>query len=283
MAETESSWIKDVTDATFEQDVFEASRSRPVVVDFWAEWCQPCLMLKPLLEKAAAERDGGFLLAKCNTNETPKFAQEFGVQGIPAVYAVVDGEVVDFFTGVQPPEMLNQWLDGLASFQSMKEAEALVASDPAAAEELYLKLLDEREDNAQARIGLARALLAMNELEAARDEIAKLERRGFLEPEGEKVLAELHVREHADCDVAAAQQAAESNPDDLEAQIAWADAQAGQGQHQASMETLLGVIEKQKDGPGEKARERMIELFKVLGDDSELTRDYRRRLSTLLF
>ena len=283
MTATDSAWIKDVTDATFEQDVFEASKTQPVVVDFWAEWCQPCLMLKPLLEKAANERNGGFLLAKCNTNETPKAAQEFGVQGIPAVYAVVDGEVVDFFTGVQPPDVLDRWLDGLATFQHMKNAEQLETTDPAAAEELYLKMLDEREDNAQARIGLARALLAMNELEACRDEIAKLQRRGFLEPEGEKVLAELHVREHADCDVAAVQQAAEANPDDLEAQIAWADAQAGQGDHQAALETLLGVIEKQKDGPGETAREHMIELFKVVGEDSDLTRDYRRRLSALLF
>ena len=283
MAETECEWIKDVTDETFEVDVFEASKSQPVVVDFWAEWCQPCLMLKPILEKLAKARDGAFVLAKCNTNETPKVAQEFGVQGIPAVYAVVDGEVVDFFTGVQPEDMLNRWLDGLGSFQVMKNAEALEQSDPNAAEEIYLKLLDEREDNAPARIGLARALLAMNELEACRDEISKLERRGFLEPEAEKVLAALHLRQNADCDLGAAQQAAESNPDDLDAQIALADAQSGQGQHQAALDTLLSVIEKQKDGPGNTARERMLELFKVLGDDSELTRDYRRRLSALLF
>ena len=283
MSPTDSPWIKDVTDATFEQDVIQASKERPVVVDFWAEWCQPCLMLKPILEQAAVARDGGFLLAKCNTNDTPQHAQEFGVQGIPAVYAVVNGEAVDFFSGVQPPDVIERWLDGLTSFQKLEAAAALEASDPDAAEDMYRELLDQREDFAEARIGLARTMLQIGELEACRDELAKLQQRGFLEPEGEKVLATLHIREQGDTDVDAVRAAAEANPEDLDAQIAWAEAQAGHGEYAAALERLLSVIERQKDGPGETAREKMVELFKALGDDSDVTREYRRRLSSVLF
>ncbi|MCA9174889.1 MAG: tetratricopeptide repeat protein [Planctomycetales bacterium] len=283
MSATASPWIKDVTDATFEQDVFEASKSRPVVIDFWNEYCGPCMALKPILEQAAVQRDGAFQLAKCNTNHTPRAAQEFGVQGIPAVFAVIDGKVVDFFNGLIPQHAVDQWLDGLALHQTFLDAERLEQTDPAESENLYRKLLDAREDFAEARIGMARALLAQNEPEAARDEIAKLERRGYLEPEAQKVLAQLNLDSQKDVDLDGAQQAADSNPDDLDAQIHLAEALAGHGQHESALDRLLTVIEKQKTGAGETAREKMLEIFKVLGDDNDTTREYRRKLSSLLF
>ena len=278
-----SPWVKDVTDATFEQEVMEASRSRPVVVDYWNQACQPCLMLKPILEQAATERDGAFVLAKCNTNETQKHAMEFGVQGIPAVFGVVDGEVVDYFTGFMPAEAVNQWLDRLTIYQSLKEAEALEQSDPETAEDIYRKLLDGQEDFAPARIGLARALMAMGEEEACADEIQKLQNRGYLEPEAEQVLSALKLRSQKDVNLDSVQATADANPDDLNAQLELGEALAGQGQHEKALETLVTVIERQKDGPGEDARQKMLDIFRVLGDDSDLTREYRRRLSTVLF
>jgi len=283
MSDTQSPWIKDVTDATFEQDVFEASKERPVVVDFWAEWCQPCLMLKPVLEQAAIERDGEFLLAKCNTSEVPKFAAQFQVQGIPIVFAVMGGEVVDYFQGMMPPDAVSQWLDQLGLIGKLQDAERLIESDPAAAEDLFRDFLDTQEDLAPARIGLARALLAQGEEEECRLQLQRLENRGFLEPEAEALKAELNLRGHQGDDLDALKQQAAADPENLEARVALGEALAAQGQHRASLEALLTVVEQDRAGAGETAREKMLDVFKILGDDNGLTREYRRRLSAALY
>lgn len=102
----------DVTDATFQRDVLEASRETPVVVDFWAAWCQPCLILGPVLERLAEEPDAGFRLAKVDVDANPNVSAAFQIQSIPAVKAFVDGALRDGFVGVQPEHVIRQWLKG---------------------------------------------------------------------------------------------------------------------------------------------------------------------------
>ena len=108
MSDSKSEWVVSTTDATFVQDVVERSHLLPVVVDFWAEWCQPCRALTPALEKLAEENQGRFLLVKANTEETPAAAGQFGVQSIPSVFGLRDGDVVDGFMGALPEAEIRQ-------------------------------------------------------------------------------------------------------------------------------------------------------------------------------
>src|SRR6266566_2390493 len=115
--------VFDVTEATFEADVLERSRTVPVVMDLWAEWCGPCKQLSPVLEKLAVEGDGAWVLAKVDVDANPRLAQMFRVQGIPMVYAVVGGQPVDAFTGVVPESQLRQWIGAILKAGGVEVAE----------------------------------------------------------------------------------------------------------------------------------------------------------------
>ena len=152
-------YIFDATTATFDQAVIQNSFEKPVLVDFWAEWCAPCRALAPTLESLAAEFDGKFILVKANTEEVSEAAAKFNVQGIPAVYAVIDGEVVDFFNGALPEEQIRSWLDRIFTVSTFDEAKRLEEYAPAAAEAKYRSLAEQTPNNAEFQIGLTRTLL----------------------------------------------------------------------------------------------------------------------------
>lgn len=277
-----SQYVIETDQDRFEADVFERSKTVPVVVDFWAAWCGPCRMLGPILERLAQQYAGQFVLVKAETDRVPEAANEFSVQSIPAVYAVVDGNVVDFFQGVLPEEQLKAWIDRLLLHAQMAQTEKLESSDPQAAEVNYREIVEADANNFTAQIGLARVLGELERGEEAREIIERLEERGFLEPEAEQVKAALELKSFGTVDLEEAQTAAKENPDDLELQLRLAEALSAKKDYQAAMETCLSIVERDKKGVGEKAREIMVDIFRVLPDE-DVVREYRRKLSTLLY
>jgi putative thioredoxin len=280
--------VVDVTADNFQQQVVEESRRRPVVVDFWAEWCAPCRALGPVLERLAAERGGAILLAKVNADASPELAQAFQVNGIPAVFAVRDGEVVDYFEGARPEDELRRFLDGLtpsAAQQSAADALELEGRDPAAAEFAYRQLFAADPDDPAARVGLARVLLGREGHEAEAGELIAPVRSGEYTAEADRLRLVLKLREpaHADADLAAARAAADANPDDADARYRLGRVLAARGEYRPAMDELLAAAERDKKLAGSSVRELMVDVFNVIGPQSPEAVEYRGKLRDLLY
>jgi putative thioredoxin len=278
-----SPWIIETTDSTFERDVIQRSQSQLVVVDFWSPSCQPCRLLAPILEKLAAEYAGKFLLVKVETEKVPRAAWQLNVYAIPAVFGFVGGEAIDGFQGLLPEDQLRKWIDRLLSASELREAKRLEDTDPSAAEAKYRELAEQSPNDATAQIGLARVLLAQERFDEARALIAALAQRGDLEPEAEKVKAVLELKALKGGDVGAARAAAAARPDDLDLQFQLAKALLGAQLLEEAFEVLLSLVQRDKAGRGEQARQLMVDVFRTLPDDSELVGTYRRKLSMALY
>lgn len=280
------SWVVEGTMENFQQVVIEGSRERPVVVDFWAEWCRPCRMLAPLLEKLAAEKDGGFLLVKVNTDEHPDLAQAFQVEGIPAVFAVRDGQIADHFTGLMPEEQLREFIDSLGAPSGPKEPTALEkateleAADPGAAGAAYRAMLADAPDDPAARVGLARVVLAQPGREAEARALLTGVEFGDFAGEAHRLNAILNLRDvpHTDADLASAQSATAP-----EGKITLARVLAARGDYVGAMDVLLGVADDDRQLGRTAVRELMLKVFEVIGPRSPQADEYRRRLQNLLY
>lgn len=250
--------IKDTTEASFMADVVERSRELPVVVDFWAEWCGPCRQLGPALEAAIQKRGGEVELVKVDTDANQGLAASFDIQGIPAVKAFRDGQVVAEFTGALPPAQIEQFLDKLVPSKVDRLVEA---GDEASLREALA--LDAH--HAPAAAALARILLSRGESADAEALLAEFE--------GDFVIDGLKAR-------LALEGVAESEP---EGNLAAAFAAADAGSPEDALEGLQKAIAAESD-PDRRdlIRKVMVSIFTELGADDPLAREHRRRLAAAL-
>lgn len=281
------SHVIDVGSETFVREIIERSMTVPVVVDFWADRCGPCRMLGPILEKLAHEYDGKFVLARVDIDRNPDVASQFGVRSIPAVFGVRRGAVADAFVGVQPESAIRNWIDRLlptAAELLVEEARRLASSDPGAAEARYGQALALQGDLAEAEIGLVRIALAQERIDEATARMAALERRGYLEPDAEKLKAELTLRTQAQgaSSVEAARSALAARPADLKLKLSLAEALAAAVQYPEALALCLDLVERDRKGIGEQARQIMVAIFQLLPPGDELVTEYQRQLSLVL-
>ncbi len=282
-----SPWITETTAATFEADVIERSNDLPIVVDFWAPWCEPCRQLTPILEQLAQEHAGKFVLVKVNIDQEPEIAQAFGVQSIPFVVAVQEAKPVNHFMGLLPEDQIREWLGSVLpspSEELIKRGQALEADNPQEAEQAYREASHLEPDNDAIKIHLARVLLAQNREDECRRIVDELAQRGFLEPEAERIQSQLDLRAGAEeaGGIQDARRAAEADPENVELQIKLADALAVGGKHAEALEICLALVQANRD-ESEAAKATMLKIFDLLGAGSELVGEYRRKLATALY
>ena len=285
----------DVDMNNFMAEVVEGSSQLPVIVQFWAPWCGPCKQLGPVLEKVVAAAHGKVKMVRVNIDDNQQIAQQLRVQSVPTVYAFVDGQPVDGFSGAQPESALTQFVEKLSSMggagadiAGMLEAAntAVETQDFAGAMQIYQQVMEADPESADALAGLVRCLTGIQDHQAAREIIDQLNDEFREKPSMQAAIAALELAERAaesagDLDLA--QAAVAANPEDLQARQDLAMALFATGDNAGAMAQLLESIRIDRSWNDEAARLQLLEFFKTLGAANPDVMAARRQLSTLLF
>ncbi len=285
--------IKNSSDQAFMADVIEASRTNPVIVDFWAPWCGPCKQLAPPLEKAVRGAGGKVRLVKINIDENPQIAGQLGVRSIPAVFAFDKGRPVDGFMGVIPESQIKMFVERLSGAGADDDVEAMLAEaseslklgDLGGAAQAYAGVLQIDPTNIKAIAGLARAYLAGGEAEQARQvlELAPPDKANDAEIAGVRAALELAEDAPQAGDTGNLAEAVARNPDDHEKRFELAGALAARGDLDDAVDHLLAIMKKDRAWNDEAARKQLLKIFEAAGPMSDVAKRGRRQLSALLF
>ncbi|HEX2800556.1 MAG TPA: co-chaperone YbbN [Phenylobacterium sp.] len=284
--------IKEGTDAGFMADVIDASKTTPVIVDFWAPWCGPCRQLGPAIEKAVTAAKGKVKLVKIDIDKNPAYAGQLRVQSIPAVFAFVDGKPVDAFMGALPESQVKAFVDKLAKLgpggpspvDEMLEMakESLELGDMGGAAQAYAQILQADPGNLKALGGMARLYLATGDTDRAQ-EVLDMAPVGAKDPDLDSVRAALALAAQAPSETAAFERRLAADPDDHEARFELAKALAGTHRLDEAADQLLTIIERDRAWNDEAARKQLLTVFEAAGLMSQVARDGRKRLSAILF
>lgn len=280
----------DVGLADFDEKVLAASRKTPVLVDFWAPWCQPCTVLKPLLEKLAAEYGGRFVLAKVNSDENQELAVRYGVRGIPAVKAFVDGEMVDEFTGALPEPQIREFLDRLipspAEPLRMEALQAHANGDLDRARKLMAEAINLDPANDTAYLDFIEMSLEANALDEAKEILDLVAERARDTARVESLSARLQLASAGGgADVDALKSAVAADPADLDARLKLANALAVAMDYRGALENLLEIVRRDRQWNDQAGRKTLLTLFNLLGPQpqhDDLVREFRAALSRTL-
>jgi putative thioredoxin len=275
-----SQFVIDVNEMTFEYEVVAFSKNKPVLVDFWAEWCRPCKMLSPILEKVVNEANGALRLAKVNIDQNPNLAMQFGVRSIPTVKVFIDGRVANEFVGVLPEGQIRAFVDKLQppsplELEISRANSMLLSQDWENAENALRDILNQDVESPEAMAGLAKSLLAqdkapeamglLNEITTARI-LTTVE---ILKPYG-RTLIDFHTETLP-------------NENDLDAIFYNSIRLASQAKYPMALDGLLDILRQEKHYRGKTAQNVILAILEIMGEEDPDTRAYRAELASVLF
>jgi len=280
--------IFEVTPENAQQVLIEESRTRAVLVDFWADWCSPCKMLMPILEKLVREYDGAVILAKVNADEQQGIAQQFGVRSLPTVVLMRDGQPVDGFMGAQPesevramlekhlPKPWDAMIEQAIMMLQQGDAEAALPLARSAYEDS-----GQRSDIAKVYAQILIGLNRIDEAEVVVNSIPMVDQ----DAEFERLVAELELRAKAadTPEIQALVSALESDPDNRDIQFDLAVQFSQVGRSREALEMLIGIIQSDRDFRDGEARRIMLDVIRALGKGNALAAEFQRKLFALMY
>jgi putative thioredoxin len=289
--------IIEVITENFMAEVIERSKETPVIVDFWAPWCEPCKQLTPIIEKIIKEKNGNVILAKMNIDESPEVAQQLKIQSIPAVMAFNDGQPVDGFVGVQPEKNISEFVNKISSLKNSSTIEENINAgkkyidegDLETAALVFSEILKIESENISAKSLLARCLLRSDQLSEAENLINNISPDAEKNQDYVSVRSEVEIFKNAKNNPISNKQEEElkesikNNPKNYQLKLDLAKLLVARGENENAINELLEIIEvdaKWNDGA---ARKQLIEIFNILGNENILVIEGRKKLSSMLF
>ena len=292
-----NSVIIEVITESFMTDVIEQSKETPVIVDFWAPWCEPCKQLTPIIEKIIKEKNGKVILAKMNIDESPEVAQQLKIQSIPAVMAFSDGQPVDGFIGVQSEKNISEFVNKISSLKNSSTIEENISAgkkymnedDIETATLVFSEILKIEPDNISAKSLLARCLIKSDQLDDAEKIINTLPVDAESNQDYISVRSELEIFKNAknnpisDKEEEELRNNIDKEPENYQLKLDLSKILIAKGENEEAINQLLRIIEVNPKWNDGEARKQLIEIFNILGNENILVTEGRKKLSSMLF
>jgi putative thioredoxin len=289
--------VFDVGTHDFEDRVLKLSMKSPVIVDFWADWCEPCKQLLPVVEQVVRESKKKIYLAKVNVDKNPELAQAMRVQSVPAVFAFFGGQPISGFMGVKTLSEINAFLDEVFKVvreaqpdaldipEALKNAAAYLAdNDIANAQAVYVQILQEDENNTEAYLGLIRTFLAADDIESAEHVLEDVPEKVSKDPAFKSAHAAIEMhKSKPQGDDKKLQESLLSDPDNHQARFDLSLLLFSSGKKEEAIEALIEIIRRDREWEEEKARKKLLEFFDVMGFSDPASIEGRKKLSSVLF